>query len=289
MNPTKISALTSASAGALAAVSLLALAGQAAAQGPGRPAPPANARAADAGTDLTGQWVSVVTEDWRWRMVTPAKGDYASVPLNAEGKKLADAWDLAADNAAGQQCRAFGVGGLMRMPTRLRISWQDPNTLKVETDAGQQTRLLHFVQPGIGNISPALEAAGPAPAERTWQGQSKAQWFKQPQSRGLGFGGGFAPGPAALRVVTRDMLAGYLRKNGVPYSEDAVVTEQFNRWDLPGGEAWMTVTTIVHDPKYLSQDFVTSTDFRKETAPGKWNPTPCRTPPPLQKAAVKTE
>ena len=97
--------------------------------------------------DLTGQWVSVVTEDWRWRMVTPPKGDYASVPLNPEGRKAADAWDLSADNAAGNQCRAFGAAGLMRMPTRVRISWQDDNTLKLESDAGQQTRLFRFETP----------------------------------------------------------------------------------------------------------------------------------------------
>jgi len=274
MNTTKIFVLATCSA--------LALAGQAvAAQAPRSPQP-ANAQAADAGVDFTGQWVAVVTEDWRWRMVTPMKGDYASVPLNAEGRRVADGWDLAADNAAGQQCRAFGAGGIMRMPTRIRISWQDPNTLKVETDAGQQTRLLRFVAPGVGAVLPALTAYSPPPAQRTWQGESKAQWFKQPQSRGLGFGGGFAPGPAALRVVTRNMLAGYLRKNGVPYSEDAVITEQFNRHDEPNGESWITVTTIVEDPKYLNQKFITSTDFKKEADASKWSPAPCETPPPLQ-------
>src|SRR5438874_4507172 len=94
--------------------------------------------------DLTGYWVSVVTEDWRWRMVTPAKGDYASVPLNDEGRKTADTWDLAKDKTSGVECKPFGAAAIMRMPTRVRITWQDDNTLKVETDAGQQTRLFHF-------------------------------------------------------------------------------------------------------------------------------------------------
>jgi hypothetical protein len=223
----------------------------------------------------------VVSEDWRWRMVTPAKGDFSSVPLNQAGRDAAYKWDLAADNAAGDQCRAFGVGGIMRMPTRIRISWVDDNTLKIETDAGQQTRLLHFVSPRVGPLDPALTEPGPAPAQRDWQGVSKAQWYAEVQTRGLGFGGGVAPGAGALRVVTRDMKAGYLRKNGIPYSEKAVVTEQFNRNDEPNGDAWITVTTIVADPANLQQPFITSSEFKKEADASKWAPTPCQTAAPL--------
>src|SRR6476646_8046633 len=108
--------------------------------------------------DITGSWVSVVTEDWRWRMLTPPKGDAQSVPINGEGKRATDAWDLEKDNAAGLQCKAFGVGGIMRQPGRLRITWQDDATLKIETDAGTQTRLLNF------------DRTRQPPAEKTWQG-----------------------------------------------------------------------------------------------------------------------
>src|SRR5580700_10529439 len=79
-------------------------------------APPAPK--AGAPVDLTGYWVSIVTEDWRYRMVTPAKGDYASVPLNAEARKIADAWDPAKDEAAGEACKSYGAAGLMRVPGR---------------------------------------------------------------------------------------------------------------------------------------------------------------------------
>ncbi|MBI2150571.1 MAG: hypothetical protein HYU27_08200 [Acidobacteria bacterium] len=171
----------------------------------GVPGPPANARQ-QAAFDLTGYWVSIVTEDWRWRMVTPAKGDYASVPLNNEGRMVADTWDLAKDKTNGLECKAFGAAGIMRMPLRVHITWQDDNTLKVESDAGQQTRLFNF---GAGQ-----EQTG----ERQWQGYSKASWFKQAQSRGLGFGGGgfggarggFAGGN--LKVVTRNRTL----RSGVP-------------------------------------------------------------------------
>jgi hypothetical protein len=72
--------------------------------------------------DITGYWVSVVTEDWRWRMLTPAKGDKTSVPLNPEGVKFANAWDAAKDEAEHEQCKAYGAPGLMRLPTRLHIT-----------------------------------------------------------------------------------------------------------------------------------------------------------------------
>ena len=235
------------------------------------PGPPPTARQ-QAPFDLSGYWVSIVTEDWRWRMVTPAKGDYASVPLNDEGRKAADGWDLAKDKANGVECKAFGAAAIMRMPTRLHIAWQDDTTLKIETDAGQQTRLFHF-----GSVQAET-------GERQWQGYAKAAWFKQPQSTGLGFGfpegarGGFTGGN--LKVVTTNMRPGYLRKNGVPYSENAVLTEYLNRHHEPDGSEWFTVTTVVDDPKYLTMPFITSSSFKKEPDPSKWHPTPCEIDPP---------
>ena len=248
---------------------VLLMAGTAAAQGRGGRqggGPPPTPRVA-AQFDLTGTWVSVVSEDWRWRMVTPARGDYASVPLNPEGRRVADAWDLAKDVAGGEQCRPFGAGAIMRVPTRVRISWVDDQTLKLEADAGTQMRLFRF-----GGSTPA--AAAP-----TWQGESTATWSKQAQSRGLGFGGGPSPGPGVLKVVTTHMRSGYLRWNGVPYSEAAVVTEYFNRHSDFGIESF-TVTTVVDDPKYLTQLFITTSSFRKEADESKFSPSPCETVPP---------
>src|SRR5262245_3474048 len=119
-------------------------------RGAGPAAPPPTPRAA-APIDLTGNWVSIVNEDWRWRMVTPPKGDYASVPLNDAGRKVADSWTTAKDGS----CEAYGAAGLMRNPTRLRVSWEADNVLKIETDAGVQTRRFLF--------DPARKAAtGPA-------------------------------------------------------------------------------------------------------------------------------
>ena len=237
--------------------------------GRGAPAGPPPTAQAQAPIDLTGYWVSIVTEDWRWRMLTPAKGDYASVPLNAEGQRVAGLWDLDKDKTDGNVCRAFGAAGLLRLPLRIHVTWQDANTLKLETDSGQQTRFFMFAAP-----------SGPA-GERTWQGRSVARWYKQPQVAGLGLGpgrGGLAGGN--LRVTTTNLRPGYLRKNGVPYSEDAVLTEYFNRHDEPNGDQWITVTRVVEDPKYLTMPFITSESFKKEPNASKWRPTPCQIDPP---------
>src|ERR1700722_795604 len=211
--------------------------------------------------DLTGYWVSIVTEDWRWRMVTPAKGDYTSVPLSQAGRKAADAWDPDKDIAAGNQCKAYGAAAIMRVPGRVHITWVDDNTLKVETDAGTQTRTFHF-----NAKAPEHEAA-------SWQGYSDAVWDGlRPAPRR---GGGPAPAGGSLKVVTTNMKPGYLRKNGVPYSGDAVLTEYYDRTNEPNGDSWLIVTTIVHDPDNLNQDFVTSTHFKMEKDASKFSPTAC--------------
>jgi hypothetical protein len=226
------------------------------AQGRATQAQAATARA-DAPIDLTGYWVSIVTQDWRWRMVTPAKGDYASIPITLEAKKAGDNWDPARDEAAGEQCKSYGAPALMAVPTRLRIAWQDANTLKIETDAGTQTRLFYF-----GDKRPQRGAP-------TWQGDSVAQWERPRAARGV------APKGGSLKVVTSHLRPGYLRKNGVPYSADAVLTEY---WDVsadPNGDQWITLTSTVQDDKYLREPWVTALNFKKERDGAKWDPTPC--------------
>jgi hypothetical protein len=232
-----------------------------------RGAPP-TARAA-APIDITGTWVSVVTEDWRWRMRTPPKGDYASLPLTAAATKAADAWDPAKDTAAGEQCRAYGAAAIMRMPGRIRITWDSDTTLKIETEAGMQTRLLNFSAPA----EPARRSPGEGGrGEASWQGISIANW----QAAGGGRRGGGAPARGgSLRVVTTNMRPGYLRKNGVPYSANARLTEYINRTSEPNGDAWLIVTTVVEDPQNLTSRFVTSSHFKKVPDGSAWSPTPC--------------
>jgi hypothetical protein len=175
---------------------------------------------------------------------------------------VADAWDPARDTAAGEQCRAYGAAAVMRMPGRIRISWDSDTALKIETEAGTQTRLLVF--------------GAPAPrGEATWQGSSAATW--QVAGGGGRRGGASASPPrgGSLRVITTNMRPGYLRKNGVPYSANARLTEYINRTNEPNGDAWLIVTTIVEDPQNLTARFVTSSHFKKVADGSAWSPTPC--------------
>ena len=201
--------------------------------------------------DLTGYWVSYVTENWRYRMVTPAKGEYRRIPSSRVALPLINAWDPAADERAGNQCKSYGAGNIMSVPGRLHITWQDADTLRIDTDAGTQTRLFHF--------SPAA-----ASSSRSWQGDSAATW----EPAGPNGGG-------SLRVVTSNLRAGYLRKNGVPYGEQATVTEHFDVAPLAEGARLLLVTTIVDDPVYLTGPYVVSPHFKKEPDGSKWDPTPC--------------
>src|SRR5262245_22865368 len=109
--------------------------------------------------DLTGYWVSVVAEHWHLRMLVPPKGDVTMLPVNAEARRIANAWDPAKDAAAGEACRSYGAPTIMRVPGRLHITWVDDNTLKIDTDAGTQTRLLHF---GAGRAGEAGRASAAA-------------------------------------------------------------------------------------------------------------------------------
>jgi hypothetical protein len=246
----------------IAAAALLALVMCSFATPQARPAPATSKTPKEAAPiDLTGTWVSVVTEDWRWRMLIPKKGDYTSVPVSAEGRKVADMWDPSQLGSDG--CKAYGAAAIMRVPGRLQISWENDTTLRIETDAGQQTRRLYFDQ-----------GQKPQPG-RTWQGNSAAEWDRITQSGGLGVSLQQGAGkPGSLKVVTSNLKGGYLRKNGVPYSEDTTMTEYFDRLSAYGTD-WLTVFTIVEDPHYLNQPFITSTHFKREPDRSKWMPAPC--------------
>jgi hypothetical protein len=208
-------------------------------------APAASPRQA-APFDLTGYWVSPIIEDWKYRMVVPNKGVFDGLPLNAQGREVGNKWDPAADEAAGEQCRGFGAGGIMRLPGRLHITWQDDTTLKVETDTGTQTRLLAF---------------RPTPAAApSWQGQSAASWNVPART---------------LKVITTNLKPGYVRRNGAPYSDKAIITEYWELHSLPNKDEWLTVTTKVEDPTYFTRPYLTSSDFKKLPTAAGWNPTAC--------------
>lgn len=207
--------------------------------------------------DITGYWVSLVTDDWRYRMQVPPRGNVDYLPVTPAAVAAANAWEPAADEAKGELCRAYGAAGVMRLPTRLHITWEDDNTLRIDTDTGTQTRRFRF------------NSTLPLPRELSWQGHSLARWA-YPPGRGRG-----PVTTAQLVVTTTRMRAGYLRRNGVPYSSDAVLTEYFVRLAADSGQQYLAVTQIVEDPQYLVQPYVKTYQFRKQPDGAGWNPTPC--------------
>jgi len=245
--------------GLAAAVALLSLPVTLPAQGRGGAAPAPPAAKAAAPIDLTGYWVALITEDWRYRMMTPAAGDFPSVPLTAEGRRIARAWDPAKDEAAGNQCLPYGAAGITRMTGRLHITWQDDNTLKVDADTGTQTRLFHFGNP-------------PASEEGTLQGAARANWE---------FAGGRPPQPGqpahggSLNVVVSKAKPAYLQRNGVPYGPNAMISEHYDVVKEANGDQYLIVTTLVEDPQFLARPFQRSTHFRKQADATGWNPEPC--------------
>ncbi|MGD8323092.1 MAG: hypothetical protein PVF50_01910 [Gammaproteobacteria bacterium] len=225
----------------------------------GPPPPPPGPAREVAPWDPTGQWVASITEDWRFRMVTPPKNDYPGLPLTNAARAAADAWDPQRDIAEGAQCKAYGAAGIMRIPTRLRIDWEDESTLRIQTDAGRQRRTLHF------------DGATPGGRGRTLQGSTLAEWELH--------GGGFRGPPVTngtIRAVTTNMTAGYYRKNGVPYSENAVLTEYFDLQEMHDGTQWLVVLSVLDDPENFFTPVITSTNFRREDSRRGWDPQECR-------------
>ena len=221
----------------------------------GAPPLPAPVGRAVAPIDVTGYWVALVTDDWRYRMLTPPKGNADYLPITADARRVMGEWDPAKDEAAGEACRAYGAGGVMRLPGRLHITWENDTTLKMDLDAGTQTRRFQF-------------GAAAAAAEPSWQGSSVARW-QLPSGRGRG------PETTGQLVVTTNRLRpGYLRKNGVPYSANAVITEYFVKLEDEGQE-YLVVTIMVDDPQYLQLPYIKTYQYKKQPDATGWAPTPC--------------
>ena len=255
------------------AVAVPAVAG---AQGPGRGAGPAATGRAAALKDLTGYWVSVVAEHWHLRMLVPPKGNFEMLPLNAEARRVANTWDPAKES---EPCKSYGAAAIMRVPGRLHIQWADDNTLRIDTDSGTQTRLFHFgvaapAAQGVGSAAQGVGRVLSDPPKAEWQGYSVATWERAAR------GGGEGRAAGDLKVTTTRMRAGYLRKNGVPYSENTSLEEYFDMFSEPNGDTWLVVDSVVRDPQYLTQPYLTSVAFKKLPNASGWDPTPCRADQP---------
>ncbi len=171
----------------------------------------------------------------------------ASVSVSAQlrGRDATDL-DPAKDEAEKDHCKAYGAPNIMRVPGRFHITWSDDRTLKIETDAGTQTRLLRF--------GPATGPAGPP----SRQGNSVAAWERK-----------------ALRVETSNLLPGYLQYNGVPFDGNLKMVEYFDVITEPKGEIWLINDAVLTDPGVLVRSHKRSTHLRKQQDAKGWNPEPC--------------
>ena len=229
-----------------------------------RPPPPTPKAAAP--IDLTGYWVSVVTEDWRYRMVTPAKGDYQGVPMTPDAVKVADAWDPAADEAAGKQCKSYGAAAIMRVPGRAA------HHLAGRQDAAPRDRRRHADAASSASDRAAGEvrASRPGRATRSRSGKCRARRGAAAAVRRCRRKGG------SLKVVTTNLRA------GIPAEERRALQRErggdrvlrSSRRSATAIEL-LVVTTVVDDPKYLTQPFIVSSQFKKQADAHGWDPTPC--------------
>ncbi|HEY4363074.1 MAG TPA: hypothetical protein VGN17_19045 [Bryobacteraceae bacterium] len=231
------------------------------AQAPGPPrGGPASAKRA-ASFDPTGYWVAQITEDWRYRISAAPKGDPGGIPVNAAGRRVAAGWDPDKDIASGDACKAYGVGGILRMPGRLHITWDGEDVLKMEADSGSQTRWFSFAQP--------RGKAGDS------QGVSMASWDRlRPAISGFQLGGGASVG-GSLKVVTTQAKPGYLARNGIPYGATATFTEFYDLFQVPGGDTLLVASVEVTDPEFLTTPYWYSVHFMKQPDANGWTPGPC--------------
>jgi hypothetical protein len=243
----------------LALGAALLVATTALAQSPAPPKGPPPTAKSGAYFDITGYWVSVVTEDWVYRMILAPKGDAGSLPVNPEGRKAAEGFDPAADKAKGEECRMNGAAGNIRRPGRLHISWADDSTLKMQFSAGDQTRLLQF--------------GAPKDQAPSWQGVSHAGWTRVRNWQQFG-PPAIAPVGGTLKVDTTNMRPGYLQANGFPYSATTKMTEYYDRIEYQG-TPWLIVTTVIEDPVFLRDKLYWTTPFRQEANGAAFKIKPC--------------
>lgn len=199
-----------------------------------------NTTAVHAQSFLNGDWVGTFHEDQPERGPGPELGDYLGIPVNAAGRQYADSWDASRLTLPEHQCRAHVSPYIYRGPIRVRIT--------EEIDPGTQTviAIKHFLSTYAQERTIWLDGR-PHPSEEaphTWMGFSTGEW----QGR-------------ILKVTTTHIKQGWHRRNGIPMSAKATMTEYFIRHDTV-----LTQVSITEDPIFLSQPLVKTTNLTLDPA-----------------------
>src|SRR5579885_1414722 len=190
---------------------------------------------ASAETDFSGDWAPRFYEDQPERVPGPELGDYLGLPINAAARMRADTWDASLLTLPEWQCRPHGADYIRRGPSNLTITKEvDPVTREIT--AFHAVWLRSVDRPVYLDNRPHP----PESANHTWAGFTTAK----------------GDGDMLTTYVTH-MKEGYIRRNGVPRSDLATLTEHWIRH-----EDFLTVVTIVTDPVYLTEPFIRSTDYQ---------------------------
>jgi glyoxylase-like metal-dependent hydrolase (beta-lactamase superfamily II) len=189
---------------------------------------------ASAQIDFSGEWAPRFWEDQPERVPGPELGDYLGIPISEAARERADTWDASIQTLPEWQCRPHSADYIWRGPSNLRISKEvDPVSREITAFHAEWLRSVDRAIYLDGRPHP------PADALHTWAGFSTAKWDGD-----------------MLTVTVTHLKEGYLRRNGLPRSDKATLTEHWIR----NGDL-LTVMTIVNDPVYLTEPFVRTTDY----------------------------
>jgi len=184
--------------------------------------------------DFSGEWAPRFYEDQPERVAGPELGDYLGLPINDAARERADTWAASIQSTPEWQCRPHSADYIWRGPSQLRITKEvDPVTRQILAFHAEWLRSIDNIYYLDGRPHPS------ANSPHTWGGFATAKWDGD-----------------MLTVTVTHLKEGYVRRNGVPRSDLATVTEH---WVRHGN--WLTVTTVVNDPVYLTEPFVRSTDY----------------------------
>ncbi len=193
-------------------------------------------------TDLTGYWSPIMHEDPIFRTAGPSLRDYSGLPINDAARAIADAWNPEDNYKPENQCEMHGAAYIMRSPLRFDLSYDDADTIsiKIELEMGRERKIY-------------LDGRAREPGPATDMGHSVGQWDGD-----------------TLTVTTTHMRQKYIRRNGVPNSEEAVMTEHFVRHGN-----LLTIISIIEDPVFLTAPLVRSVSFNRRDDEFKWIRFPC--------------
>ena len=185
--------------------------------------------------DFSGNWVQRYNEDQPERLAGPELGDYLGLPLTDAARARADTWSASLLTLPEHQCKPHPVAYGYRGPSNMRLQQEiDPFTQRVQ----KITVHLAWMEQHR-DIWMDGRPHPPTAAPHTWQGFSTGRWDGD-----------------TLVVTTTHMKAGWLRRNGVPYSDRSRFTE---RWSRHGSV--ISHVAILEDPLNLTEPFVRTTDW----------------------------